>query len=614
MERRFPYFLEVMQELPPGLKGWEEMYPSWYIPREEMAEYENSRLWYQDKIHGAHPRPPLESTIDEAWGFQFGASANRIYCIPPAQGLHHRYLGTYFYVCGEPPPPPEAVKLKEKEFAERSGYVIEHFREIWDKWLQEFPQIGYALDRIEVPERLPEICPRDVAVPPSYSNPACSVLVRGFSEAVNLMFKAWEYHHWFWQLMYMTVFMFFDSARKLFPGIKEAEALQMLSGVDFQMYQPDKEMARLAKVAISLGVADVLKKEIPAEEKVAELQKTHKGREWLGQFEKVKEPWLCVSCGSGWYHYEGSWIDDLDVPFSYIKGYIERLERGESVERDIEARVKRREELLEGYLKLVPSEEDRAALREAYTRAFRVFRFTEDHLFWVEHWFHTHWFRKMREFGRLLVNHDMLEKPDDIFMFNRFEVPEMLEELGFCWGVDWEVPVRRRYWKEKASRRREILKEAERWTPPPAIGPAPEEVTEIATIALYGVTTETVDKWLSGAEVKPEEVTEIVGIGGSPGVAEGRARVVTSPEQITEVKEGEILVAPSTNPAWAPVFSRIRATVCDIGGVAAHAAIVSREYGIPAVVGAGIATTVIKTGDVIRVDGASGKVTILKRA
>ena len=101
MERRFPYFLEVMQELPPGLKGWEEMYPSWYIPREEMAEYENSRLWYQDKIHGAHPRPPLESTIDEAWGFQFGASANRIYCIPPAQGLHHRYLGTYFYVCGE---------------------------------------------------------------------------------------------------------------------------------------------------------------------------------------------------------------------------------------------------------------------------------------------------------------------------------------------------------------------------------------------------------------------------------------------------------------------------------------------------------------------------------
>ncbi|MGB9628384.1 MAG: PEP-utilizing enzyme, partial [Thermodesulfobacteriota bacterium] len=68
-----------------------------------------------------------------------------------------------------------------------------------------------------------------------------------------------------------------------------------------------------------------------------------------------------------------------------------------------------------------------------------------------------------------------------------------------------------------------------------------------------------------------------------------------------------------TNPAWAPVFPKIKATVTDLGGLLTHAAIVSREYGIPAVVGTGNATLVIKTGDLIRVDGEKGVVSILKR-
>jgi len=329
-KERFPYFLEVMRELPPELEGWEEMYPSWLIPSEEMAEYENSRLWYQDKIHGPYPLPPLDAILHEAWGMQYGASGNRIYCIPPSQGLHHRILGTYFYVCGLPAPPEEAIKLKEMYFEERSSYIWENFVDIWDQWLKDFRKLGEAMDNIKVPERLPDICPKEVAVPPSYENPACSVAVRAFNEAVNLMFKAWEYHHWFWQLMYMGVFLFYDRAKKLFPDIRDAEILEMLSGVQFEMYRPQEELARLARLAITLGVADIFKKDIPAEEKIEELKKTARGREWLDEMEKVKEPWFFVSCGSGWYHFEGSWIDNLDVPFDFIKHYIEELERGES--------------------------------------------------------------------------------------------------------------------------------------------------------------------------------------------------------------------------------------------------------------------------------------------
>ncbi|HEV7988584.1 MAG TPA: PEP-utilizing enzyme, partial [Candidatus Binataceae bacterium] len=75
--------------------------------------------------------------------------------------------------------------------------------------------------------------------------------------------------------------------------------------------------------------------------------------------------------------------------------------------------------------------------------------------------------------------------------------------------------------------------------------------------------------------------------------------------------DGEILVAPVTAPSWAPVFSKISATVTDIGGMMSHAAIVCREYGLPAVTATGSASAVIKTGQRLRVDGGAGTVEVL---
>jgi pyruvate,water dikinase len=80
------------------------------------------------------------------------------------------------------------------------------------------------------------------------------------------------------------------------------------------------------------------------------------------------------------------------------------------------------------------------------------------------------------------------------------------------------------------------------------------------------------------------------------------------------VQQGEILVAPLTAPSWAPIFGKIGATVTDTGGMMSHAAIVCREYGLPAVTGTGFATSTIQTGQMIRVDGSSGTVTTLDLA
>jgi pyruvate,water dikinase len=111
-----------------------------------------------------------------------------------------------------------------------------------------------------------------------------------------------------------------------------------------------------------------------------------------------------------------------------------------------------------------------------------------------------------------------------------------------------------------------------------------------------------------------EDVSEIKGFASSAGIVEGPARVLKRLKDIVDLQPGEVLVCPTTNPSWAPVFTKIKAAVTDIGGLTSHAAIVCREYGVPSVTGTGVATAVIKTGDILKVDGDTGVVEIVKRA
>jgi len=105
----------------------------------------------------------------------------------------------------------------------------------------------------------------------------------------------------------------------------------------------------------------------------------------------------------------------------------------------------------------------------------------------------------------------------------------------------------------------------------------------------------------------------IRGFAGAAGLVEGRVRVLDGPEQGDQLLPGEILVAVTTNVGWTPLFPRAAAVVTDVGAPLSHAAIVARELGIPAVVGCGSATTCLRTGDRVRVDGGQGIVEIVRR-
>lgn len=186
-----------------------------------------------------------------------------------------------------------------------------------------------------------------------------------------------------------------------------------------------------------------------------------------------------------------------------------------------------------------------------------------------------------RRIGELLVAEGILDAVDDVMYLTSDEliapaVPENVRELVAARKTEqelfrsFELPVA--FWGE-----------------PGLTAPAPE----------------TVDGDAAG--------DRITGIGASAGVVEGVVRVVDAPG-FAEVEPGEILVAKTTDPSWASIMFVSSALVVDIGGTLSHAAVVARELRLPCVVNTGDGTSVLRTGDRVRVDGRSGVVEILERA
>jgi pyruvate,water dikinase len=244
--------------------------------------------------------------------------------------------------------------------------------------------------------------------------------------------------------------------------------------------------------------------------------------------------------------------------------------------------------------------------------ARKVYPLVENHNFYVEHWHHSIFWNKVRDLGRVFEASGYFDDFEDIFFLHRYEVHQALYDMLTGWATT--NPARGGYWREEIDVRKRILDKLRSWAPPPALGKPPEAVTEAATVMLWGITTEMVEQWLGAQDGHGGNGNgrgELHGFAASPGVAEGPARVITSVDQLDRVRTGDILVCPITAPSWAPVFARIQGAVSDIGGIMSHAAIVSREYGLPAVVGTGFGTKRIQDGQRVKVDGNSGVVTVL---
>jgi pyruvate,water dikinase len=240
--------------------------------------------------------------------------------------------------------------------------------------------------------------------------------------------------------------------------------------------------------------------------------------------------------------------------------------------------------------------------------AHRVFPYVEGHKFYCEHWYTNLFFNKIREYGSLLSKAGFFPEEADVFNLTHYELESAIIDLMNAWSSG-SPPRGPAYWPPIVAQRKAAIAEWAKHESPPALGPIPDVIDDPAIVMLWGITRESLDNWLSSGDEKNSH--EVRGFAASMGVVEGTARIVKSVDEISRLQRGDILVCQVTNPTWAPIFQRISAAVSDIGGSMSHAAIVAREYGLPAVVGTGNATSKIKDGQRIRVDGGRGVVTLL---
>ena len=573
----------------------------------QFGPEDDDRFWFYNSMHFPEPMHHFDMVTAEAAYCALGSSNTRVHCLPTTLGIDYRVMNGRVYIGGNAVTDPAEIERRTEEFQKRAFYYYEHWERLYDQWKVKMKKL--IADAQELPPvKLPEFEPLE-NVHAGKGVASNHYLLETYQKTLEGYFRMWHHHFEFLLLGYGAYMVFFDFCKKAFPEITDQTIARMVAGFEAEIFRPDEEVKRLARKAVELGIEGKFADGVSVDDVLASLdQMGAPGKEWLGELEKSRNPWFNVNVGDGFYHYHRSWNDDLSLPFSALPGYISKIKAGDNLERPMEKLIEERQELIDGYRELLSTDEERAAYDQMITLACRVFPYVEGHKFYCEHWYTNLFFNKIREFGDLLVEHGILDEQEDVFHLTRYELEQGIVDVMTSWSNGSATRGGKRFRKMVAERRKAIKIWAETEMPP-ALGPVPDIIDDPAIVMLWGITREKLDIWLSGPA--DADGKEIRGFAASSGVAEGTARVIKSVQEISRLQEGDILVCQVTNPTWAPVFQKIAAAVSDIGGSMSHAAIVAREYGLPAVVGTGQATARIQDGQRIRVDGARGVVTLL---
>jgi phosphoenolpyruvate synthase/pyruvate phosphate dikinase len=193
----------------------------------------------------------------------------------------------------------------------------------------------------------------------------------------------------------------------------------------------------------------------------------------------------------------------------------------------------------------------------------------------------------LRELGQRFVEADAIENAEDIFWLEKGEIQSYVEKLENDKAIE--------NLSTQVEKRKAFNQKVSQVTPPPMI-PMKERVMGFKSEIFIAKTEDT----QTGNLLK--------GVPTSAGVVTAPACVLHGPEDFDQMRPGDVLVAGTTTPAWTPLFAMASAVVTDIGGPLSHGSIVAREYGIPAVMGTGVATRRIQSGQTITVDGTKGEV------
>ena len=278
-----------------------------------------------------------------------------------------------------------------------------------------------------------------------------------------------------------------------------------------------------------------------------------------------------------------TWQEDPEPLALLVLGYAEQSVPDPAIAH-AQLAVEREEAVAAVRARLAP--EEREHFEDVLATAQANYPLTEDHNFWLDQQSPADLRLLCGELGRRMAARSVLASPDDIAFLT-------LQEL-VLWGFGLADPLQAR-----VAERRATYEHQRRITPPDYLGAPPEP-----------------QAWLDrfGGPATPLEARpgEIAGVGASAGQAVGRVRVAHTLDEAQLLEAGEVLVCPSTDPNWTPLFALAAALVTDTGGSLCHAAVVAREYQLPAVVGTHVASAQLHMGQRVEVDGLAGRVRLLE--
>jgi len=381
-------------------------------------------------------------------------------------------------------------------------------------------------------------------------------------DAVTLLRRAWAIHFEFMYPLIEGYAALLGLAREL--GLDARLVPRLLQGYPTQITEADSAVWRVAATVARDGAADELE--------VEAVRRRFGDR--TGDVYEVREP---------------SWRDDAAPIVQRARRLAPRAAAGtlqEKLDASAAARDRAEAEALAG---LGPS--GRAAFSAALERARRAnfAWWNEEHNAYIDLRAHV----PLGRAARLLARELGFADREHVFFLFLAELEQLASGRG-----DVRASL------ELAEERAALYErwKAMRFELPTIVGSPSEQLADPIMEEIFGIT--------AAHQVHSDDGTVLRGMAAAPGQAVGRARVVAGQDALAAIETGDILVCEATTPAWTHVFGTIAGCVCNVGGSLTHAAIVSREYGVPCVTAIPDATVLIPTGAMVSVDGTEGVVVI----
>lgn len=544
------------------------------FPIEWSSEEEKQLFWWWDDLHCPNPLSPMFFELGGWWATC--AYLYRRFGAPFGVDWKAKLINGYLYTAVVPRDPKEA-----EEIAPYYNMVMQVYAEKGFEWWK---------DRLR-----PEI-ERNFAYLDSFPYETASLpeLMVLFEDALDIQERHWRIH-WILNLSQFQASLDFQTAIREVIGEVDPALLEriMVSDSDRNWDAIHGLWELKERIKRNIVLTEAFSKETPAEV-LAELEKTAEGREFLHRLQEYKQEFGHKTLYSHEYVYP-TWHENPTPIIAAIQGY---LHTDYSYPEAIQRLRQDRDAAIQELLSKIPAEnfQGRARIEAALHRVLLMMPLTPDHHFYIDQGTFARIRYVLLAIGQRLVDAELLEQPDDV-LFLRYH------ELRIFAADPSKLPNVR----DIIRQRREAREQAFAIRPREWVGTATEwALFQEPYKTLWGYPQKFFDS------LKPRQVTQrLEGIPASAGVVEGIAFVARTIEDVDALKGGEILVCRMTNPAWVVAFTKIAGLVTDSGGQLSHPAIVSREFGIPAVVGTGIATQFIKTGQRIRVNGSAGVVDIL---